>query len=264
VYVTFTYLGKLGRLGNQLFQIASTIGIARRNGCEFVFPRWPYARFFHKQLPYGNDINCDLVCGERDYAYHDVRITRSTNLIGFFQSQRYFARCESLVREYFAPSGDMRERLEAKMRRFEGRQVCSLHVRRGDYVGNPRFHDLMESDYYRDACSRFDKETIFLVFSDDVEWCRERFAGPRFIFSNAPNDIADLFVMSMCDSHIIANSSFSWWGAWLNPSPTKTVITPRRWFAGDHDDPNVPFQIVPEVRGYHDTRDLIPDGWIRI
>ena len=109
--------------------------------------------------------------------------------------------------------------------------------------------------------AQFDSKTIFYVFSDDIDFCRHRFIGPQFIFMDQSLDIADMILMSRCASHIIANSTFSWWGAWLNPSASKKVIAPREWFTGDYVDPSLPFRL---HHGFHDTKDLIPDAWLRL
>jgi Glycosyl transferase family 11 len=104
---------------------------------------------------------------------------------------------------------------------------CAIHVRRGDYVHRTQYNPVCSLDYYRSAIELFAADTAFLVFSDDIEWCKQRFDSPRFTFSEqrAPSDSVlggnlqeeiDLYLMSMCQHQIIANSTFSWWGSWLN------------------------------------------------
>ncbi len=134
-------------------------------------------------------------------------------------------------------------------------------MRRGDYVGDRCFADLTAGDYYERAFARFPPETVFLVFSDDIGWCRGRFQGRNVIFLEGQSPIVDLIMMAMCASHIIANSTFSWWGAWLNPRPDKTVIAPGTWFNGSLANPAISYVAGLWPRGYFDTRDLIPAEW---
>ena len=133
----------------------------------------------------------------------------------------------------------------------------SLHVRRGDYANNPSAlstHGLCSLDYYREAVNHIAekvKEPHFFIFSDDMDWAvdniRIKFPCEYIDHNKGPGSSEDMRLMSLCRSHIIANSSFSWWGAWLNPDPTKIVVAPKRWFARNVETP-----------------DLIPDGWVRI
>ena len=143
-------------------------------------------------------------------------------------------------------------------RRSMPSNAVSLHVRRGDYVSDPatnRFHGTCSPDYYRQAVDyvigRAGVPHLF-VFSDDQEWTRAnlQFAVPRRSSSANPPDCGyrDMQLMARCRHHIIANSSFSWWGAWLNPSPEKIVVAPKQWFSSPRND----------------TRDLVPPNWVRM
>jgi len=265
-FVTFP-LGDLGRLGNQLFQIAATIGIARRNGCTFIFPQWPDARYFEFPIPqvrYFREFRRQM---PRTFAYEEIVIDRTTELRGYFQSERYFSHCEDEVRHYFTPHHALVQLLERQFCDLLATRTCSVHVRRTDYVGNPTHPDLAAGDYYERAMSQFDSDTTFVMFSDDTEWCRARFRGRSVVLIEALSAVEDLFLMARCKGHIIANSTFAWWGAWLDPNPDKIVIAPSRWFSGEHMDPSLPYRYRRsrgDFEGYFDTRDLIPPGWIRI
>ena len=261
-FVTFP-LGELGRLGNQLFQIAATIGIARRNGCSFVFPTWPYSRHFEFPLPQAHPIRHMQRRLPRSFGYEEIVIDRATELWGFFQSERYFAHCKDEVRHYFTPHHAVAQLLEQGFGRLLAGATCSVHVRRTDYLGDPTWPELAADDYYERAMSQFDAGTTFVVFSDDIEWCRDRFRGSAMVFVEALSAVEDLFLMARCRGHIIANSSLSWWGAWLDPNPNKKVIAPARWFGGKHADPTNPYR-PSRFGGFYDTSDLIPPAWIKI
>ncbi|MFZ0676297.1 alpha-1,2-fucosyltransferase [Candidatus Binatus sp.] len=261
-FVTFP-LGEMGRFGNQLFQIAATIGIARRNGCPFVFPIWPYSRHFEFPIPQSRFIRQFERRMPLTFAYEEIVIDRATELAGFFQSERYFTHCEEEVRHYFTPHHVLADLLERQFGDLLATKTCSVHVRRTDYIGDPAWPELAMSDYYERAMSQFDSDTRFLIFSDDIEWCQQRFRGREVIFIEALSAAEDLFLMARCKGHIIANSTFSWWGAWLDPNPTKRVIAPLRWFAGKHADPAILYRPIIQD-GFCDTTDLIPSSWIRI
>lgn len=198
---------------------------------------------------------------ESGMAFDPTIVTLPDNvyLDGYWQSERYFADMADTIRADFqvrhAPSAANAEWLQ----RIGDSLSVSIHVRRGDYVSNPaanKFHGTCGLDYYEraiaDIRARVDGEPVFFVFSDDPDWTRDNlnFAGcvQHFIRDNdAATNYEDLRLMAACRHHIIANSTFSWWGAWLNPRADKTVIAPARWFA--------------ETR---DTSDLLPQEWVRL
>ena len=130
------------------------------------------------------------------------------------------------------------------------RPTVALHVRRADYVGLTHAFVPLSIDYYRAAMRLFPQESHFVVFSDDPAWCREAFKEERVEVISGNPGYADLYLMSACGHQIIANSSFSWWAAYLNPNPQKRVVAPKHWFG-------------PALAA-NDTRDLIPPEWVRI
>jgi len=263
--VTFQQLGRLGRLGNQLFQIAATIGEARRRGWEFAFSEWPYADLFAGSLP-RLPASADQLPTYREstFFFTQPEFAGSRQLVGYFQSERYFAHCADEIRRMFQPKVWIVDQCRSQCAQLLESPTCSIHVRRGDYVNHPLFVDLAATGYYEKAMDQFPHETRFLVFSDDIPYCRQRFRGKQFSFVQTNHEVIDLHLMSRCDSHIIANSSFSWWGAWLNPHAEKTVVAPRQWFRGSASDPDIPFVPGPPHRGFHDTRDLVPSNWRRV
>jgi hypothetical protein len=264
--VTFQSLGEWGRLGNQLFQIAATIGIARRNQCDFIFPPWSYANIFAHPLPQSkNPINGLEAFYEHAFHYQHINISGPTNLVGYFQSEKYFCHCAPDIRNFFTLKQDFLDQVEQSFAGFAEVKTCSVHVRRTDYMDNPNYIDLCATGYYENAIKQFDSDTKFIFFSDDIAWCKQRFSGQRFVFVEGLEDFMDLALMSRCTSNIIANSSFSWWGAWLNTNPDKSVVAPLAWFAGELADPSVPTRPgPPDLQGFCDTKDLIPQGWIRL
>ena len=179
-------------------------------------------------------------------------------LDGYWQSERYFSSIAVLLRQELTAKAPLDPKNEALARSIDAVNAVSLHVRRGDYVDNPattRFHGVCSLDYYQRAIDyislRVEAPHLF-VFSDDPQWTRANLryaAATTFVDANPPDrGYRDMGLMARCRHHIIANSSFSWWGAWLNPSCEKIVIAPDRWFSAARND----------------TRDLIPPGWVRL
>jgi hypothetical protein len=178
-------------------------------------------------------------------------------MMGYWQSERYFARHARAIRADFrfrTPLEGHNAELAARMRDTNS---VSLHVRRGDYISNPRNRRILHvctRDYYVNAIDYIRQavaDPAVFVFSDDPRWVRDNLAdlpGQVIVEHNRGRaSFLDLLLMSNCRHHVIANSSFSWWGAWLNPDPDKIVVAPRAWFCNGTDD-----------------SDLIPDRWHRI
>jgi hypothetical protein len=179
-------------------------------------------------------------------------------LDGFWQSERYFSAIAGVLREELSAKAPLDPENKALAVGIDAVNAVSLHVRRGDYVSDPatnRFHGICSPDYYQRAvdyiAARAGVPHLF-VFSDDQQWTRGNlhFGVPMtFVGANPPDcGYRDMQLMARCRHHIIANSSFSWWGAWLNPSREKIVVAPRQWFGACDND----------------TRDLIPPNWVRL
>ena len=165
--------------------------------------------------------------------------------VGFFQSEKYFKHIEHEIRKDFTFHDRISSICNHYMKSvYSGTEVISLHVRRSDYLTNCNFFNLT-LDYYFDALKKLPCLPV-IVFSDDLEWCQEIFKEKRFNVSLSKNSFIDLCLMSLCDYHIIANSSFSWWGSWLANS--KQTIAPSKWFSEDFSS--------------WDTKDLYLPNWI--
>ena len=248
--ISFNNLGNLGRLANQMFQYASLKGIARHRGYEFSIPP---ANVFGKRDPvvataelniydvFGLDkknkvgLIPNQVLSERMHTF-DVELFENCpdniDIFGYYQTHKYFEHIEDEIREDFTFDSELikscKEFLEYT---YVFRDVIALHIRRGDYVSNPN-HPSQSMEYYQRGLEMLPDLDV-IVFSDDAEWCKQQeiFSSDRFSISEGNTTDADLCLMSMCQYHVIANSSFSWWGAWLAKS--KKVIAPKNWFGGD-------------------------------
>lgn len=179
------------------------------------------------------------VNGTCDADIFNLKLDHNYYIRGLWQSEQYFLDFKDYVREAFT---FLDSSLSNKWANYTvaGNKYISLHVRRGDYVDNPKYSNMLgnvcDKEYYIRAleyCSNeFGKDFTLIVFSDDIAWVKSEFDflnKYKVMFSNNSSDIEDLFFMSMCDNNIIANSTFSWWGAWLNSNEEKVVIAPKKW-----------------------------------
>ena len=195
---------------------------------------------------------------ERDFLFDGdfLKLADNTYLIGYWQSYLYFEDIQNLIRKELHLNFPMENLDAAIAAKIKNCMSVSLHVRRGDYVSNSLasiFHGTCSLKYYTSAIQYiFHRvpEAHFFVFSDDIEWCRKFLPltvnNSTFVEHNKSYSAQqDLRLMTFCKHHIIANSSFSWWGAWLNPDIKKIVIAPRKWFAIERQ-----------------THTLFPEDWI--
>jgi len=195
-------------------------------------------------------------------------VTDGSNIDGYFQTEKYFKHIEKELRQDLKFKDDILEPCNEFISNFEN--IIFLHVRRSDYVNIQDSHPLLSFKYYEEALKHFDDDAHVLVCSDDIEWCAEQefFSDDRFLMANqnetyehghldadgkvrnSPLPFTDMCLMSLCNGAIIANSSMSWWGAWLQSNPDKKVIAPSNWYG-----PNL---------AHVDDSDLVPDTWIKI
>lgn len=192
-----------------------------------------------------------------DEAYLNVR--DGSYIIGYFQSEKYFKSIRETLLQQFSLTGDMSNYAQIIVSRIlRSNNSCSIHVRRGDYLSekNISFHGFCSLDYYKDAAQYMQEkegDLIFFIFSDDVAWTRENLRMDHAVYvedSEKRRPHEDMYLMSLCNHHIIANSSFSWWGAWLSRNKNKTVIAPRKWFADSCKN--------------EQSDDIINSNWVRL
>jgi hypothetical protein len=180
------------------------------------------------------------------FGYTDVKLEDNVRYEGYFQSEKYFDK--DFIINLFQPSGRVVERLARYKGMFDG-NTCSIHVRRNNYLLLSHIHTVLPLSYYSHAIRMMDTIGVekYFVFSDDLEWCYENFVGDCFTFVS-DTDYIEMYLMGQCANNIIANSTFSWWGAYLNPHPNKKVIAPLNWFADKKMD----------------SSNIVPDGWVKI
>jgi len=256
--ISFNNLGYMGYLGNQMFQYAALKGISLYNGYEYSIPK------FSDMIgrPFGCDMfRCfniletktnqnSLSINEKTYEFDESffnECSDNIDLVGYFQTEKYFKHIENEIRKDFIFNGNVyKQCLDYKNNLSLNTPTIALHVRRGDYLTDPKF-EVLSLDYYNNALKLLPKFPV-IIFSNDTKWCKENFTSKNIFISEFTDPCLDLCLMSLCDYHIIANSSFSWWGSWLANS--KQTIAPKKWFCGEFANLN--------------TSDLYLSSWILI
>jgi hypothetical protein len=249
----------MGGLGNQLFQWACVrnlqklyghkiiyediIAVTKRNADIYRFPKIKLEKFEYIK----SVINCEkqmVLYDQFDYNGFFKKIDFSDldilyYLDGYWQGEKYFTDCVDEIREELQPINKP-EIPESSL---------SIHVRRTDYVGLQNYHPLQPVSYYESAIDLLNHTGNIYVFSDDIQWCKENFKFDNMHFIHNEDPLIDLWTMSSCEKNIIANSTFSWWAAWLNNSPNKKVICPKNWFG---------------VSAPYSDRDILDNDWIKL
>lgn len=192
---------------------------------------------------------------EKSYSIYDEGVYNTigdTYYQGYWHNEKYFNGIKNIVIKNFTLKHEFENRNLEILQEIENRNSVSIHVRRGDYVNHPYLSNICNDEYYSNAISKIQSiinKPIFYIFSDDIEYCKVLFQSLNAIYinhNNEKNSHYDMFLMSKCKHNIIANSSFSWWGAWLNCNPNKIVIGPSKW-------------------NFRDKKfDILPEKWLKI
>ncbi len=241
-----------GGLGNQMFQYAFGRALAlKQNEKMLLIKPNNKEKTPRKFLLEHFNIQADIEQKKRYFRNPFQKI-----LSGNRQSENYFKDIEKEIRADFTLKEKLSENAEKIKNEIEKSHSVAIHVRRGDYASNPKTrakHGLCSPDYYAKAVAYISTRVPsakFFVFSDDIEWVKKNIPLPlstTYVSGSNISECEELVLMSMCKHDIIANSTFSWWGAWLNQNKEKIVIAPKIWFASGIDENN-----------------LIPESWIRL
>lgn len=277
-----TIVKLIGGLGNQMFQYAAARALAERNNTNVVLDlSWFNQDFNVDTTPRHYELSCfglDKFTSKykgttrgkiqrslakkytEPHFHYDPNfkhLPKNTVLSGYFQSEKYFSDIRGILLEDFSWVKEPKSKNKNLLKQIKSDlSSVSVHVRRGDYVSNEnaaKFHGLTGLDYYKAVVKEMAKRVKnpkLYIFSDDPEWCKQnlKFTQLTTYISHNTDGSEDMRLMKACKHNIIANSSFSWWGAWLNENPNKIVIAPKQWFS--HPESN--------------TKDVIPDSWQKL
>lgn len=262
------YIELNGRIGNNLFQIAAGASYAKKYNLDFCAvchdgyflpnPDNCYTKDYIKQfksnilqdipIKEGRPIEDCYYFYEKDGFYRPIPYHENILLYGVFHSYKYFD--ENLVQQLFKIRDPEKEYIYNKYGHLLEAGITSIHVRRGDYYSQPHKYPIATMRYFKEAIKRVGKDEKFLIISDDIDWCKKNFIGDNFYFSDYEKPLIDLYIQTLCTNNIISNSTFSWWGAYLNQNVGKKIICPTPWFGRYFKNVS--------------TDDLIPQNWIKI
>ncbi|WP_068471351.1 alpha-1,2-fucosyltransferase [Candidatus Protochlamydia phocaeensis] len=257
----------MGQFGNQLFIMAAAISLALDHGADYTFPdllseqmdpvfKIPlnYEKVFYHLNAFKPPEPCDYLYLEPNFSYDPIPYQPNMRLLGWFQSEKYFANHKEEIIDLFSPPPAILEHLQKNYGDIlQHPRTVAIHLR--SYLKEPLEQRMayahLGADYVKKAMSLFPEDALFVVFSNDMEWCKEelsQLALSRSIrFIEGEPHYHDFYLMSLCKHNIICNSSFSWWAAYLNRNPEKIVAAPAAWFSETY---------------IRDTRDLIPEEWV--
>ncbi len=244
-----------GGLGNQLFQYAYGRACAIKNKTSLKLDiSWYKGRMDRSYMLEHFDIKANIATST------DIFVTkifsRKDYLVGDWQSEKYFKEFENIIRKEITPKYQLSEDNKIIIQDITAKNSVSIHLRGTDYVTGKKsdFHGVCSEEYYNKAITKI-KETVpspyFFIFTDDIEWAENHIKLPEpytIVSKNKNYPWEDLVLMSSCKHNIIANSTFSWWAAWLNKNINKIVIAPKKWF----NDEKI------------DTSDILPESWIKM
>jgi hypothetical protein len=236
----------MGGLGNQMFQIAHAYSQSLRHNSKSIFRTTSntnlqgnqvsyYIDNIFRNIQFDNNIQPMKRIMEQDWSHHEINIDEkiSTEFYGYYQSSKNFYGFENKIKDLFSPTYTFLTKIYEKYPQLHESKITSIHIRRGDYLNNPSIHPTIDISYLKKAVTEVLDTDHFFIFTDDKIWAKENINLPNVSFIENEYDYEDIWTMSLCHNNIICNSTFSWWGAFLNLRNNKKVICPSVWFGPD-------------------------------
>lgn len=288
-----------GGLGNQLFQFAAAYSLAHHKGVElksdlYTYRKHPLRKYelHHFNIPLqeasrsevhqftgnnflsrylnkkSNYFYCPRVFAQPHYHFYEdfFSLPAPLYLSGYWQSEKYFITVADSLRTMITPGVVMDSRNKDLIETLGSTDSVAVHIRRTDY-NQASFFQPMGLDYYQRAFQRIGQRITkprYFIFSDDIAWSQQQLKDLKdatFVdHNNGDDSFKDLLLMSACRHQVIANSTFSWWAAWLNHFPDKMVVAPETWFRNTYATKKEP--VYPSR--FYSSRDLLPPGWVRL
>jgi hypothetical protein len=231
----------MGGLGNQLFQSSHALAQAMKLNREAVFVphSWTpmqgrqtenYLDNIFRNLKFVESIEGFEKVVEGPWEYTDTfAVDHDTVFDGYFQSSKNFLGYNDEIRKIFSPTEEFIQEMYEKHPELNQENTLSIHIRKGDYLDNPDIHPSASEKYIERAVKEIGEYSHVFVFSDDKEWVKENLKFENVTYVDDA-DYREMWLMSLCKNHIMVNSTFSWWGTFLNPNPNKKIVAPSIWF----------------------------------
>lgn len=277
--ITYKNLGYVGRLGNQMFHLSTLISVSLKKNYTIVIPT-KSGVIENVELPFiydkgnnkgqkfnklrdgfnfeltGRDFNPSNEFFEKSFSFDKTvfEIADDTNLNGHFQTEKYFIEYKDIIKEIFSFKHNIKNVIHTFIERNRLCNFVTVHVRRTDYIGNNGIYNL-SNDYYKSILKQFGSEPVVFL-SDDIEYCKSEFPGYHY-YETINSPFEDMYLMTLSNYNVMGNSTFSWWGSWLNSN--STVICPdpfNKWFSN--------LSTTKYKSGIFDPIDIIPKNWIKI
>ncbi len=259
----------MGGLGNQIFQAAHAIaqGMIHNREVVFIPKSWTpmqgrqtenYLNNIFRKLKFVDNIDGFEKVSEGLWEYSEVHVKENNTVFdGYFQSSKNFLGQDNQIRNTFSPTKEFINEMLEKHPELNEEKTLSIHIRRGDCFMNPDIHPIATEKYIENAIKEIGEYSHVFVFSDDKVWVKEnlKFDNVNYVDDE---DYRELWLMSLCKNNIIVNSTFSWWGSFLNNNPNKKIVAPSIWFGPrgprNYKDIYEPYWTVVEVK--------YEDGWL--
>lgn len=252
----------MGGLGNQMFQISKALSEGYENGIEVVFrpssfipmngnQPTEYLDNIYRNLTFKEiDENLERI-SEPSWSFNKTNIFyyKSIEFYGYYQSSKNFKSQSEKIKDCFLPTQQFINKIKNLYPKIFGENSVSIHVRRGDYVGISEILPVIDKTYIDESLNQIGKHSHIFIFSNDKEWCKENLNYENSTVVEGLEDYEELWSISLCNHNIMSNSSFSWWGSYLNLNKNKKVIVPSVWFGS---------------KGEKNYQDIYEDEWIKI
>jgi hypothetical protein len=251
----------MGGLGNQMFQIANATCQGWKNGIKSKFKPisftpmqacqpTKYINNIFRNIEFSNDIpnTKRLSCS---WEYHEILTSWETSIefFGYFQSNKNFLGYDSNIKDLFSPTKEFINKINVLYPEIQNTNTLSLHIRRGDYKSISNVLPIIDKSYIDESINQNGNYDVLFIFSDDIEWVKNNLSYPNQIIISDLEDYEQLWMISMCKNNIMSNSSFSWWGSFLNKNEGRKSYVPSVWFGPD---------------GEKNFQDIYLEEWIKI
>jgi rRNA-processing protein FCF1 len=252
----------MGGLGNQMFQISKALSEGLENSIDVKFKlessipmegNQPskYKNNIFRNIKFEDFNDQTLQINEPNWSYSNLNVFYYTPVkyYGYFQSSKNFKNQAQKIKDIFSPTQEFIEKLKNLHPKIFDEDSVSIHVRRGDYLSITEILPVIDKSYIDECLKQIEITSNIFVFSNDKEWCKEKLKYDNVTVVEDLDDYEELWAISLCNHNIMSNSSFSWWGSYLNKNKNKKVFVPSLWFG---------------PRGEKNFNDIYEDEWIRI
>ena len=252
----------MGGLGNQMFQISKALSEGFENNIDVKFKKESFIPMEGNQpSKYENNIFRNikfedyddniLQINEPSWQYNDIGVFyyKPVKYYGYFQSSKNFKSQGEKIKSCFSPTEDFIKKIKNLYPKIFDKNSVSIHVRRGDYIGVSEILPIIDKTYIDECLNQIGKHSHIFIFSNDKEWCKKNLNYENYTVVEGLDDYEELWSISLCNHNIMSNSSFSWWGSYLNLNENKIVTAPSIWFG---------------PKGEKNYQDIYEDEWIKI